>query len=111
MTKDLDEDRLKKGTGMRKLTIEEVGDVFVEAFRADIDSSTYMILPDIPALRVPNLNKVYFAVVPLLRIYRSLVPQTIAKDGGEVLAQMAMALVLFTFLLGALSCYICMNMF
>ena len=111
MTKNLDEDLLKKKSGSRKLTSEEVGNVFMEAFRADIDGSVYMIFPDVPAFRVPNLNILFSAIIPFLKIYHILFPQTIATDGGMVLARVVMALFLSTFLLGALFCYFCMNIF
>merc|ERR1719346_679478 len=68
MTKDLDEERLVKKSGLRKLTVEEVGNVFTEALRQDIDGSVYLILPGMPALRVPNLNYVLFILVPLMKI-------------------------------------------
>ena len=111
MTKDLDEERLVKKSGLRKLTVEEVGNVFTEALHSDIDGSIYLILPEMPALRVPNLNIVLFLLVPLMKIYHRLYPQTLATDAGMALVNVFLALFLCMFLLGVLFCYICMIIF
>ena len=98
MTVQLDEDRLVKKTGQRKLTVDEVSAVMKQALKEDLDGTVYAIMPNMPPIKVPNFN--YSMLISVYIVASSLFKNSGSVDALRVLAGLLVALLLLSFLMG-----------
>ena len=55
---------LEKDTMFRVLTIKDVGNAFDESLEADDNGGVYVVFPDTPLIKYPELNEVF--MIPLI---------------------------------------------
>jgi len=101
---DFDEARMKKKTGFRVLTTEEVSEVMADAaLKEDENGAVYVIFPDIPALKFPNWNKeLMVPVVGLAKLVACFNPSQKSLNTKTAVILALVTLLLLSFLLGFL---------
>ena len=62
--------KLEKKVKFRALTVEDVGNAFDEALDADDNGGIFMVFPDTPTIKFPELNKLF--IFPII-LYAKLV--------------------------------------
>lgn len=99
MTAELHDKSLAK-RGTRKLTVDEVSKVMLDALRDDINGAVIMVFPDLPAVRIYNFNNLMFLLFPVFKLYRALFPHTTAVDSMKILILVLLLILFVTFILG-----------
>ena len=56
--------KLEKQTMLRVLTVEDVGNAFDQALDADDNGGVYVVFPDVPIIKYPELNQIF--IVPVI---------------------------------------------
>jgi len=57
-------EKIEKKTKMRVLTVEDVGNAFEQALEADDNGGVFMVFPNIPVVKFPEMNQLF--IFPLI---------------------------------------------